>query len=130
MITLISKIRRSSSLLQIYCECLAALFHCSCAPTDSSHRDRDVYLALRDLRKLDTAIITYYRQWVDEAPAKYKEDGWLLGNVPITITSRYGQDQDLGLEEDSYEEAAQNWNQDHNFTPVRYMTIALATHIQ
>lgn len=87
-------------------------------------------LTLSQLRNLHTIIQTYYKRWVSEAPQSYKQDKFILDRVPIVITSRYGQNQDLGITADDMERDAASWARDRDFTQVRYISIAIATHIK
>jgi len=90
----------------------------------------DIHLSLPDCIRLDSEIVKRYDAWVTGAPPAYKTDGFLAQRVPITVTSRYGQNQDLGMSPANAAETAGNWDRDRDFQRLRYMTIALATHIR
>lgn len=68
-----------------------------------------------------------YSSWLRLAPAEYKEDNFFLERVPIVITSHYGQNQQLGHQP---REERDNWNRDRDFSRVRFVTVALATHLR
>lgn len=76
---------------------------------------------------MDRAIVENYEQWVQSAPASYKQDSFLQDRYPVAITSRYGQNQELGL---NIEEEIVNWDRDRNFERIRYVTVAIATHLR
>jgi hypothetical protein len=90
----------------------------------------DIQLSLADCRRLDKEMIRGYDTWVTNAPLAYKADGFLAQRVPITVTSRYGQNQDLGMNPANAAETSRNWGRDRDFGRLRYMTIALATHVR
>jgi hypothetical protein len=67
-----------------------------------------------------------YEDWLAEAPASYKDDGFLGRNFPITITSRYGQNQPL---DDNEDQNSQWWDKFRSFSNIRYICMAIATDI-
>lgn len=77
------------------------------------------------LHKLDKAIVGGYASWVQLAPGDYK-DGFFTDRIPIIVTSTYGQNQRLGLHPTV---ESKNWHRDRDFSKVRFMTVALATHL-
>jgi hypothetical protein len=95
-----------------------------------SHRERVVRLKLRKLLDLDRMITNEYENWVREAPEEYREDSFLEDRYPVAVTSRYGQNQELGLQTDDMEEEGINWNRDRQFNRIRYMSVAIATHLR
>ena len=89
-----------------------------------------MHLNLGYLRRLDEAIIQHYEQWINAAPGEYREDGFFVQRRPIAITSRYGQNQELGLNEETEMEEGLNWQRDRDFSRVRYISVAIATHLR
>lgn len=85
-----------------------------------------VSLNLQMLKRLDKALRTEYHSWVETAPSAYKEDKFFQERVPIIVTSSYGQNQRIGLKPG---EERENWQRDRDFSKVRFMTVALATHL-
>ena len=82
-------------------------------------------LRLVDVKKLHRAMQNY-NAWVENAPDSYKTDNFLATHVPITITSRYGQNQPLGT---NTQETLRWWAQLRDFTKLRFICIAIATDI-
>jgi hypothetical protein len=68
--------------------------------------------------------------WVRLAPPSYKDDGFLNHRTPIIITSRYGQNQELGSDEEDGAVDAENWEVDRDYGLIRYISVAIATHIR
>ena len=92
------------------------------------HRDRpNLTFNLANLRLLDRAIRRRYTNWVRDAPATYTQDNFFKERVPTVVTSRYGQNQELGMD---WEQETANWTRDRDFSRVRYLTVALATHLR
>ena len=85
---------------------------------------------LRNLHKLNSQIIARYEQWVDDVPNDYTEDGFFNQRHPICITSRYSQNQEMEMDDEHLEEEADNWNRERDFSKVRYLTCAIASHLQ
>jgi hypothetical protein len=67
---------------------------------------------------------------VDNSPDEYKADNFLIDNLPLVITSRYGQNQHLSLAQDDEDEDAENWKKDRDFTRIRYIFLAIATQLR
>ncbi len=91
----------------------------------SCHSTRVLDLNLEKLRLLDRAIRHRYVTWVDKAPEGYTEDNFFKERIPIIVTTTYGQNQQLGREPG---EESINWGRDRDYSKVRFMTVALATH--
>jgi hypothetical protein len=85
---------------------------------------------LRNLRKLNSEIIARYEKWVDDAPDDYIDDGFFKQRHPICITSRYGQNREMEMDDEHLEEEAANWYRERDFSKVRYFTCAIASHLQ
>ena len=81
---------------------------------------------LRALQRLDDEIRKGYGSWVMRAPDEYKADKFFLDRVPVIITSRYGQNQQLGHQP---EDEVENWKRDREWSKIRFVTVALATHL-
>lgn len=95
-----------------------------------SDSDRNVHLRLTKLRQLDAAIVDGYQAWVTSAPPHYQKDGFLHERYPVAITSRYGQNQEIGVDIEDMEEEGLNWYRDRQFSRIRYMSVAIATHLR
>lgn len=76
---------------------------------------------------LDREICKGYASWVRRAPAEYKDDNFFIERVPIVITSRYGQNNQLGHK--PVQERG-NWKRDRDWSKIRFVTVALATHLR
>jgi hypothetical protein len=87
-----------------------------------------IHLNLTEIRVLDTAIQTWYNQWVEQAPAAYKLDQFLTHRIPVAITSIYGQNQPLLITENHDAEDAANWERSRDFSRLRYISFSLASH--
>ena len=82
------------------------------------------------MKRLDRMIIRSYADWVEDAPEEYKSDRMLMSKFPVAITSRFGQNQELASSIELREEEHDNWDRDRDYTRIRYLTLALATHIR
>lgn len=82
------------------------------------------------MKKLDSAICNQYEAWVKEAPVEYRRDDFFNSRVPVAITSRFGQNQQLAETDDDRRQERLNWRQDRDYTKIRYLTIALASHLR
>lgn len=96
----------------------------------SAHRvDPTIRLNLEDVRSLDQAIVGGYEEWVEKAPPKWKADGLFEHNIPIVVTSRFGQDTAIAIP-DNEEEEGNSWDTERDFSKVAFLTFALATSIE
>jgi hypothetical protein len=94
------------------------------------YRDgRTIGLNFETLSKLHTLLLDGYNDFVSNAPADWKKDGFLLNNKPIIITSRYGQNACIALE-DNEDQEANDWNLERDYSKIAYLTFALATSIE
>jgi len=82
-----------------------------------------------DVQNLHEIIEGQYHDFVRDAPADWKDDSFLNDNVPITISVRYGQNQDI-CGQGTEEEETYHWHRLHQYRHIRTMAIALATHIE
>ncbi|KAG2365886.1 hypothetical protein BDR07DRAFT_1373987 [Suillus spraguei] len=89
-----------------------------------------VDLRLEDLQALHRYIVSDWDEWVHNAPASWKNDGWLQSRVPLSIACRYGQNQAIASLDPTargVEEA--NWQAERQYTNIRYMSVAIATDL-
>lgn len=90
------------------------------------YSSRMLNLNLEMVQKLDAEICKGYQSWVRRAPAEYKDDNFFLDRVPVVITSRYGQNNRFGQAPDIERD---NWERDRVWSKIRFVTVALATHL-
>ena len=96
--------------------------------------DRPIHEMRRfDVSQLHKSIVDDWHDWVHPATTSGIE-GWdnnmfLKENVPLAISVRYGQNQCV-CQNNSQQDEAEHWNRLHQYSRMRSMTIALATHIQ
>jgi len=88
-----------------------------------------VILTLPKLHSLNSIIKRHYHAWVRAAPNSYHTDDFLRSRVPITVTSEYGQNQEFGVRNRSRLDES-NWSKDRDYTKIRYITLAVATHLR
>jgi hypothetical protein len=94
------------------------------------YRDsRTIGLNFETLTKLHTLLLDGFDDFVSLAPAEWKKDGFLQNNKPIIITSRYGQNASIALE-DNQDQEANDWNSERDYSKIAYLTFALATSIE
>lgn len=74
-------------------------------------------------------MVQHFVSWRDDAPPEYQTDTFLKDRVPIIVTSRYGQNQDIGTSDEEVIEDNDSWSRERDFSALRYVTIAIATHI-
>jgi hypothetical protein len=67
---------------------------------------------------------------MEEAPATYHQDGWFENRNPIAVTSRYGQNQPIGLQTHREGEELYSWETMRQWSKIKYVTVALATHLR
>ena len=82
------------------------------------------------MKLLDSNMGTLFQSWVDGAPDSYKLDGFLTDHIPIGITSIYGQNQPLPVDERHEIEDARNWGRARDFKCMKYVSFALASHVE
>jgi hypothetical protein len=92
-------------------------------------------LRREDVETLHESIEAEWDEWVRRATSSgipgWSNDAFLLENVPITIVVRYGQNQQVCLEnQEDRREEGRHWQRLHQYANMRTMTFALATHIQ
>jgi hypothetical protein len=96
----------------------------------NSDDERHITLNLESLKALDMAIVNNYHDWVRNAPRDYIHDNFFQSRVPVAITSRFGQNQRLAETVQYRAEERTNWSRDRDYSRIRYITLALATHIR
>jgi hypothetical protein len=92
--------------------------------------DRRINLNLSSMKALDSAIVRWYQEWVANAPPDYINDDFFPSRIPVAVTSRFGQNQQLSKTHEDREEERLNWARDRDYSRIRYVTLALATHIR
>jgi hypothetical protein len=75
-------------------------------------------------------IVRSYADWIGDAPEEYTAEDLFTSRIPVAITSRFGQNQELASSIELCNEEQHNWAHDCSYSRIRYLTIALATHIQ
>ncbi|KAI9452142.1 hypothetical protein BJY52DRAFT_1226308 [Lactarius psammicola] len=83
--------------------------------TNILDEDAIIKLNFEMVKRLDHLIVEGYDEWVREAPAHWKTDGFMENHSPIVVTSRW--------------EAA-NWDMERDYSKIGYVTFALATSIE
>ncbi|KAH7917232.1 hypothetical protein BV22DRAFT_1135578 [Leucogyrophana mollusca] len=101
-----------------------------CTNVLGGHGDLHHKLELRgsDLRTLHQAIKERYEHWVRRAPPQWKEDGFLVHNVPISIAMRYGQNQQIAVKA-NFDAERNAFQQDRKYSCIKTISMALATHV-
>lgn len=97
--------------------------------SDTHREEQHINLNIDDVKSLDDAIVAGYDEWAKNAPLKWKADGLFENNVPIVVTSRFGQNTRIAVTNNE-EEEAHNWNTERDFSKIAYLTFALATSIE
>jgi hypothetical protein len=95
--------------------------------TPSDHQV--VRLNFETLSHLDSLLVGHYDEWVADAPAAWKLDGFLKNNSPIIVTSRFGQNARVAVPGNE-EEEANAWQLERDHSKLAFITIALATSIK
>ena len=97
--------------------------------TMNRERNNAIHLTLRQLKALDDTIRREFDRWIRRAPESYK-DHFLSTRYPVAITSLYGQNQPRALDGEEEEEEFGNWTRNRDFSRIKYLNIALATHLR
>ncbi|EKM74525.1 hypothetical protein AGABI1DRAFT_133148 [Agaricus bisporus var. burnettii JB137-S8] len=79
------------------------------------------------IKALDNAIVTQYDSWVEASPPSYRANDFLSSRMPICVTSRFGQNHKLGV---STVHEEQTWNNDRDWSCIRFVNVAIATHVR
>lgn len=91
---------------------------------DLHFRQGDREVPLHKMRTIDQFMQDEYQDWVDNAPDDWRE--YLDEVAPIFITCRYGQDEELGLNDRSRD----NWDEMRDFSQIYSMSFAIANSIE
>jgi hypothetical protein len=95
-----------------------------------NNRDaQTIGLNFETLTQLHVLLLDGYKDFVSNAPADWKKDGFLLNNKPIIITSRYGQNASIAIQ-DNEDQEANDWNLERDYSKIAFLTFALATSIE
>ena len=76
------------------------------------------------MHELHYIIHDEFEVWIQNAPASYKKDSFIIDRKPIIVTSQYGQNQEM-LDQDST-----SWLGQRDFKHVHYMSFAIASHLR
>ncbi|KAI6038225.1 hypothetical protein EDC04DRAFT_2604215 [Pisolithus marmoratus] len=58
-------------------------------------RHRNIKLSLNDMKAFHRHFINSWAEWVRKAPASWKQDGFLVENMPVGVCLQYGQNQPI-----------------------------------
>jgi hypothetical protein len=90
-------------------------------------------MTVTETRRLHNQIVQDYESWIDQAPLSYKEDGFFISSVPITVTSCCGQNQQVHCpipgQVENYEEDVDSWSRIRDFSQIKYVSLAIASHV-
>jgi hypothetical protein len=85
-------------------------------------------MRLIDVKNLHNTMNSEYENWVRSAPDDWKSDGFLENHVPLSISVRYGQNLPIANNHNIAIER-QAWQEDRDFSKIRFVSLALATDI-
>jgi hypothetical protein len=88
--------------------------------------DNEIKLTAQDLVMFNTTFIGRWRAFVQDAPDSWKADGWLTSHMPVGIVSAYGQNLPMAMSRT--DEA--HWTASRDYGKARFLTMAIATHIE
>ncbi|KAI6035841.1 hypothetical protein EDC04DRAFT_2897621 [Pisolithus marmoratus] len=89
---------------------------------------RNIKLRLNDMKAFHRHFINSWAEWVRKVPASWKQDGFLVENMPVGVCLQYGQNQPITVSQ-AVEEERMNWSRDRNFRYIRQISFSLAMHI-
>ena len=92
-------------------------------------RERSVYLTVPQMIEIHEHMKTSYEMWIADAPESYRRDDFFTSRRPVAVTSRYGQNQQIGGSELNGEMEDRNWEIDRPWNQISHVTAAVATHI-
>ncbi|KAI6038227.1 hypothetical protein EDC04DRAFT_2604217 [Pisolithus marmoratus] len=78
-------------------------------------RHQNIKLRLNDMKAFHRHFINSWAEWVRKAPASWKQDGFLVENMPVGVCLQYGQNQPIMVSQ-AVEEERTNWSRDRNFS--------------
>ncbi|KAI6038237.1 hypothetical protein EDC04DRAFT_2604153 [Pisolithus marmoratus] len=76
---------------------------------------RNIKLRLNDMKAFHGHFMNSCVEWVRKAPASWKQDGFLMENIPVGVCLQYGQNQPIMVSQ-AVEEERMNWSRDHDFS--------------
>lgn len=85
-------------------------------------------LTLHEARRLNDKMREDWDSWVRNAPDSWKDDGFIVENVPVALTMRYGQNQKLEIDE-ARDIERENWDRDRDMEHIRLLAVSIAHHI-
>lgn len=66
---------------------------------------------------------------MNDAPSDWNEDGFLVENSPIIVTSRFGQNVSIAIPGNEESEES-DWQLERDYTKIAFLTMAIATSIE
>ncbi|KAG2742153.1 hypothetical protein P692DRAFT_201809895 [Suillus brevipes Sb2] len=91
---------------------------------------KTIALRLQDILLLHRLMIEQYDDFVANAPPYWLKDGWLQQHIPVSVACRYGQNQPIAsTDQHALRVEARNWNHERDYAHIRYLSMAVATHI-
>lgn len=91
---------------------------------------KHITLRLQDVMLLDRMMAIQYDDFVANAPPYWLSDGWLQQHIPISVACRYGQNQPIAsTDPHALRVEARNWHYERDYAHIRYLSVAVATHI-
>lgn len=99
-----------------------------CDSNRPGERSRTIDLRVDDLRALDEYFKDQWRDWVEQAPQEWKEDGFLTNHTPVGISMRYGQNQQI-VRPNMTATEARNWKKDRDYSHIKLFRFSIATHM-
>lgn len=88
---------------------------------------RTLTLTLPEIQALHIIMRDQWDEWVDAAPVSWKRDNFLGSNVPMAITMRYGQNQEIASSPRYEDEEREAWHMDHKYSNIRQCTMSIAS---
>lgn len=88
---------------------------------------------LEQTKALHDAIRELWPGYRSQAPTHFKASTIFATSTPIIVTARVGQNQEVYVanpDHDALENYQRSWRNLRDYSKIRYMTVALATHIQ
>ncbi|KAI6019067.1 hypothetical protein EDC04DRAFT_2607641 [Pisolithus marmoratus] len=76
---------------------------------------RNIKLRLNNMKAFHPHFINSWAEWVRKVPASWKQDGFLVENMPVGVCLQYGQNQPIMVSQ-ALEEERMNWSRDQNFS--------------
>ncbi|KAI6038317.1 hypothetical protein EDC04DRAFT_3023552 [Pisolithus marmoratus] len=88
----------------------------------------NIKLRLNDMKAFHGHFMNNWVEWVRKVPASWKQDGFLMENMPVGVCLQYGQNQPIMVSQ-AVEEERTNWSRDHDFRHIQQISFSLAMHI-